>query len=287
MTRDPDRRLPIRHVLLGLPLSLVLVAVPGLSFAQASAAPRGSPVLEWSLADLQSGLCVQLLVDSTRAAAWMPYGLVPARADAVSDLAPVLARVVATEPQYAAWSPSDLCVFFYRSVSIGGRTYQNDGEPGKLVGLWTIAARRGQGGNEAVQAAVLLLTDEWKLVRAAEPALVPVKKVAAHWLTMLPDTGARQTIQIDKTILTWNLRPARDTMSAPAPPSVQRTFLLEGQRRILFTVEGAYAAAEQRRIAGDLSIGGKSDLGRIFAASPIRFVGPLLSGGSGSLLFYR
>ena len=92
----------------------------------------------------------------------------------------------------------------------------------------------------------------------------------------------RYEIRYDRTTLIWDGRTTGDSTAAPAitPGWVARA---RGGR--LLSVEQQLEPVGARLMVGALRIEGKGELAQALTASPIRYVGPIVWGGSGTMTF--
>jgi hypothetical protein len=244
----------------------------------------------WDLGGLRKAFCVQLLLDpASPVLQHLPPGYRPVPASAVRDLHVSLRDVVQGQPEFARWSPSRVCVVAVDSVSTKDFSYADKkGKHPQLFGLWTVQASGPSGAPGDV--ALTLFSNSGRLIRSArlagqtvDDARLTMGKVPAVDEEGRPSTDDRFQVKIGKTTLTWDGRPARDSVA------------------VTKAVDAAWAASEgggkirtgkveltppfSRPMVGSLKVDGKGDLATALRASPTRFAGPVYIGGRGKVTF--
>lgn len=269
---------------------LGLVGIPAAAAAQ-------SPVQQtWLIEPLRAGYCIEFLVDSSTADRALPKGLVPAGSASAPSLRPALAAAVAERPDsFAAWAPSELCLYWSQSVAVDGRQIDEKGENMQAVGVWSILSRpENDPAAEPAGTAVKLFASNWRamgLGRAAQldfervdvvAGKVPVETAEGR---LVPGSDDRYQVKVGKTTLTWDGRLAGD--SAAGPMASEQVWAAYGLRRTTWNVRSAVQPEGSRPVVGALRVTGKDDLARALQGSPIRFVGPWHSGGTAKIVFSR
>jgi hypothetical protein len=241
---------------------------------------------------------VQMLVDSATVAHGLAADLRPIRADQLPDLHPAVRGVVQTQPEFASWIPSKLCLYYFAGVDAGAaRVQSKDSRKAPMLAAWTAAAAEvGSGTRRDV--ALEFVSGSGRLSRAAQGAglnLVEARSVIGMVPFVseegVPSSDTRYQLKIGKTLITWDGRPVGDSTRVDQP--IQADWLARGRRsetsrradwwhaRLLLT------PAWSRGMAGSLRVQGKDDFAKALKASPIRFVGPLYSQGGGEIHFDR
>lgn len=246
----------------------------------------------WQIQGLQTGYCVQLLLDPTRLDVNIPQGARPLRADAIEDLSPALRTVVTHQPEFAGWTPSKICMYYVQSVDVGSlRVSERDPEKVPMIGVWSLSAAEG-AGNEAQDVALRLFTNNGRLERAAEVSGLDLRKVESEVRSIpnendakAPPIGIRRTVKLNKTSLTWEGRQVDD--STRTEGSVTMLWRADSKRRGSMTARLALTPEWTRGMAGSLRVEGDDDFAEAVKSSPIRFVGPAVIGGGGQLAFGR
>src|SRR4051812_39192541 len=93
-------------------LAVAAASTWGLSplVAQQRSPEREGPV--WTLEGLKAGQCVRFLMDPAVAAKELRPGSRLVRADQDDGLHPALRSVVEGQPEFAAWTPASLCLYY-------------------------------------------------------------------------------------------------------------------------------------------------------------------------------
>ena len=277
-----------------------LAACAGLRPSPSSAQkdPSRGNELVWHLEDLRSGFCVQMLVDSATVAHGLAADLHPIRADQVPDLHPAVRGVVQTQPEFASWIPSKLCLYYFAGVDAGtARVQSKDSRKAPMLAVWTAAAAEAGSGTRR-DVALEFVSSSGRLSRAAQGTglnLIEARSVIGIVPFVseegVPSTDSRYQLKIGKTLITWDGRSVGDSTRVDQP--IQADWLARGRRsetsrradwwhaRLLLT------PAWSRGMAGSLRVQGKDDFAKALKASPIRFVGPLYSQGGGEIHFDR
>ncbi len=257
--------------------AIIVIAIPA---AAQEAAPQN---VAWSFANLMNGFCVAFLVDSNDARSLLPDEALPVRASSVERLNPALARAIADQPEYAAWIPGQLCVYrFGRAEVNGSELVAKEGE-GEAFGWVGLVARATPDQPQGSFVATQLFTSDWRAQRASEAGRLQLKQVKMQFGLAPKSTDDRYVIQLGKTTVIWDGRAGADSL-VPSEPEVHH-FLREARSGPPSVARFEVRATERRSMIGALIIEGKDRLARALRKSPIRFAGPLLRGGQGSLSF--
>jgi hypothetical protein len=245
----------------------------------------------WRLDQLRNAFCVRFLVDPAQAERKLPRGIRAVPASQAQDLHPALRSVVEAQAEFAAWVPSNLCLYYFGLVEVDGDQVR-DRNPSKspMFGLWTIAAADSLSGKRR-DLALEVITNSSRLENSANAGGLEIRSVRSSFGPVPADEegatrGAdRYQIKIGKTQIIWDGRAASD--STEARESFARAWKAEGKRAGWVNGELALTPRWSRAMVGSLKVEGKDDLAKLLKASPIRFVGPVYQGGAGSLQFGR
>ena len=200
--------------------------------------------------------------------------------------------VVAHQPEFAGWTPSKICMYYMETVDVGSLTVtERDPEKAPMIGIWSLSAVQG-GGNTAQDVALRLFTNNGRLERAAEISGLDLRRVRSEVKEIpnendaaAPPIGVRRTVRLNKTLLTWEGRQVSD--SAKAEGALTLLWRADSKRRGPMTARLALTPDWTKGMAGSLRVEGEDDFAEAVKASPIRFVGPAVMGGSGQLAFGR
>jgi hypothetical protein len=212
-------------------------------------------------------------------------GFLILRADQDTKLNPALRSVIKSQPEFASWAPSSLCLYYLDAVELGGkRVADRKGRKAQMIGVWTLATveQQGWGRRDLV---LDMFTGRGPLRRAAELDRVRLNESRSSVLDLSDTTSDEYSVKIDKTTLVWLGRPANDSTRVAQP--LQESWSVPSLRQGVWNVGLTLTPAWSRSLVGSLRVEGKGDLGKALKASPIRFVGPFYRGGGGELRFLR
>ncbi len=270
------------------PLVLALVLLAGaIPLAAQAGAPGGAPRLVLGLQAVRWTFCVDFLMDSSAAAKRLPNSHAPVRADGYGPLAPVLRRLIVDEAQYGGWIPAELCLLAADTLRLDNdRFSEKDAGKYQLLGFWSIAATPRAGTpDDGLGVVVGLYSTNWRVERSAELAFLDMDVIKDDMGKVPESPKDRYEARIGKTVVTWDGFLAVDSTAAQNAP--ERRWWLDGLRNAVWTGRLTLRPAWERRLAGSLRISGKDDLAKALHGSPIRMLGPMYSGGSGEIRFYR
>jgi hypothetical protein len=244
----------------------------------------------WTLGGLRKAFCVRLLLDpASPVLKGLPESYRPVPASRVPDLHVSLRGVVQGQPEFAGWSPSQVCVVAVDSVATKDFSYADKkGKHPQLFGLWTVRASGPSGAPSEV--ALGLFSNSSRLIRSArlagqtvDDARLTIGKVPAVNEDGVPSTDDRFQVKVGKTTLTWDGRPAHDSTAVKEPVDAAWAAGENGGK--LRTGKLGLAASFSRPMVGSLKVDGKGDLAKALRASPTRFAGPVYVGGGGKVTF--
>jgi hypothetical protein len=252
--------------------------------AQSDRDPKDAQV--WDLQGLRAGYCVRFLLDPRKAPRTPKNEFVLLRADQDPHLNSALRLVIATQPEFASWAPSRVCFYYLEAVQVGNhRVADKDRRKSQMIAAWSLSTAARQTGAQR-DFVVELYGGRGALSRAAEGSGVPVEEVrtaVSEAADTLPDT---YTVEVGKTLLVWNGRPAGDSTRVTQP--ILESWALVGLRGLgIWQAELELVPQWSQPLVGSFRVEGKGDLAQALKSSPIRFVGPLYRGGGGKLRFRR
>ena len=239
----------------------------------------------WKLQGLRNGYCVRFLVEPESATRELKSGFTLVSAQQDSLLHPALQQVIRSQPEFASWTASSLCLYYLDAVQVGKRLIaERDRRLYQLIGVWTLATREQQSGNRR-DLVLDMYASRSNLLSAAEVAQVRLHEIHSSYYDKPDTTSDSWNVQIGKTQLIWVGRPAGDSTKVERPITEQ--WSVSGLRHNIQTAQLVVAPAWSRALVGSLRVAGKGDLAKVLRASPIRWVGPLYRGGNGELRFAR
>jgi hypothetical protein len=248
----------------------------------------------WQIEGLRTGFCVQLLIDPRQLDVTIPSDTRLLRADSVQDLNPVLRDLVSGQPEFAAWTPSTICLYYMETVDAGPfRVSERNPTKAPMIGIWALAAADTAGGARK-DLALRLFTSSGRLERAGKLDGLDLRTVRSRIqdirheddvdASALP-IGIRYELKLGKTVLTWDGRRVSDSARANGPVSSE--WRGDSRRRGPISARLTLTPEWTQAMVGSLRVEGKDDFAKVLKASPIRFVGPAMLGGAGELAFGR
>ncbi len=236
----------------------------------------------WTLEGLRAGQCVRFLMDPRVAGKHLREGARLLRADQVETLHPALRSVIESQPEFASWIPSSLCLYYVDAVHLGRRRYSNkDPRKRPMIGSWTLASEQRSGARQ--DRLLELFGTSGDLARAAELARVKFRAAQSAVSEATGSDTDLYDIRIGKTRLIWNGRAAGDSTRVDQP--IEESWLAKGMSGGIWAVRATLAPTWSRPLVGSLRVEGKDDLAKALKGSPTRFVGPVFYGGGGTLRF--
>jgi hypothetical protein len=246
----------------------------------------------WRIEGLRTGFCVQLLLDPAQLDVPISRSARLLRADAIDNLSPVLRNVISTQPEYGAWTPSSVCLYYMESVDVGSlRVRERDPLKAPMIGVWSLAAVDAEGGARR-DLVVRLFTNTDRLERAGQLNGLDVRSIRSKVRPILseedasaPPLGTSYEIKLGKTLLVWEGRRVSDSARANGP--VAADWRADSRRKGPMTARLVLNPEWTQAMVGSLRVEGKDAFAKAVKASPIRFVGPAMLGGAGELAFGR
>jgi hypothetical protein len=280
---------------LAAPLAAIAGVVP--SGLQAQEKAKEEPLNRvWQIEGLRTGFCVQLLLDPAQLDVTIPSDTRLLRADSVPDLNPVLRTLISDQPEFAAWIPSTICLYYMGTVDAGPvRVSQRNPNKATMIGVWALAAADAAGGARK-DLALRLFTSSGRLERAGKLNGLDFRTVRSTVRDIrnededdadasAPPIGIRYEFKLGKTLLTWDGRRVSDSTRSQGPVSSE--WRADRRRGGPMTARLTLTPEWTKAMAGSLRVEGKDDFADAIKASPIRFVGPAILGGGGELAFGR
>ncbi len=246
----------------------------------------------WRIEGLRTGFCVQLLIDPGQLDVAIPRDARPLRADAVNDLNPVLRTMISNQPEFAAWTPSRLCLYYMETVDVGPlRVSERDPGKAPMIGVWSLAAVDAAGGARR-DVVLRMFTNTGRLERAGQVSGLDLRKVRSTVRDLdneddasAPPIGIRYQVKLGKSVLTWDGRRVGDSTRAEGSQSTE--WRADSRRRGQMNARLTLTPEWSKAMVGSLWVEGEDGFANAIKASPIRFVGPAMLGGGGELAFGR
>ncbi|HEX6433860.1 MAG TPA: hypothetical protein VFZ87_06445, partial [Gemmatimonadales bacterium] len=128
-------------------LGVALAASCGASALQAQSDTELRESRTWNLQGLRAGYCVRFLVEPELASKEHRQGYILLTAARDQRLHPALRQIVAQQPEFASWTPSNLCFYYMDAVQVGRRRVaERDRRSYQMIGVWTLGAAEQEGG---------------------------------------------------------------------------------------------------------------------------------------------
>ena len=235
----------------------------------------------WKFSNLQQGYCITFLVSPEDAPGLLPDDAQPVRLDAMPDPTPVLARVLADQPEYGSWMPAAVCLYRFGRIDIAGRELVAPVGASEMIGVLSYGARVAvnQPGNGV--SVSMVFTNDKRAVKLTDSTQVPLRQIKATFGKAAHGDDERHVIALGKTTLTWDGHAASDSVTLSAP--IERVWVARGQRGRPVLFRWKLSAASSRSMVGALVVQGKDKLAKLMRKSPIRYLGPIFEGGTAEL----
>jgi hypothetical protein len=246
----------------------------------------------WDFENFRANWCVHFLIAPEMAEDELPRGFHSRSARGFPGLAPAVTMLIQGEPNYAEWVPSDFCSTHVDQLKVGDAQLGSSAPPlndTQYLGVWLIAASpTSDAADSLVRPSYYVATlrsSNWRLIRLAETALIPVQYAEPSAGKVPESTEDRYRVKMGGTVLTWDGHLAGD--SAWVAPPIEQDWWILSSRGARQMTKVRLQPEKQQNVVGTLQILGKDDLAKSLRASPIRMVGPLSWGGTGSVIFSR
>ena len=260
-----------------VPAGLIAAALLGpaaLAAQQREGLPAG---VSWALDTLRSGFCIHFLVDPAAATRGVFRGVAQRPASATPLLNAVLKRTIEASPELGSWIPQQFCVLQFAAVRLGNRELRDTkhNRP-QVVASWSTSAQADAPGS------VVLLVNNSRLSNSLKSLGMNVDVLRGDFGKVPESTDDRYQIRYDRSTMTWD---GHTTGDSTAAPPMTRAWVTPGRNARTLAVQERIEPVGARLMVGALRIEGKGELAQVLTASPIRYVGPIVWGGSGSMTF--
>ena len=262
---------------LRLGAALVVAALGAAAVPVAAQRPAERASAAWELDTLRSGFCIHFLVEPAAAGKGKFRGVLQSPARATDSLHPSLRRLIEGSPEFAAWIPQRFCVYQFSAIRAGGRELR-DTKHGRsqVVAVWSTNTRPDAPGS------ALLLVNNSRLSNSVKGVGLGVDVLKTEFGKVPESTDDRYQIRYSGTTLTWDGHASGDSTAAP---NASHQWVAPGRNGRVVDVRMQLDPAGARLMVGALRVEGKGELARTLVASPIRYVGPIVWGGGGSMSF--
>jgi hypothetical protein len=234
---------------------------------------------------VRSSWCLYIMLKPRDAAEFVAKGYHTATLARAAGWPASLARALQGDTAYADWVPSRLCQVYADTFRLDGRSYaKGPRKSGPAILYWEVAALADTGGDTR-SAGRVLAANMGDLVRRLERDGSPLE-YADLTAAPLPDSRDwRYQVEMGRAQVVYDGHGVPDTAMTAAPQTVR--LVVQGERRASWMVDLDLSPTLVLSFPGGLRFEGKGFLADALRASPARLVGPLYSGGSGSLTLSR
>lgn len=281
---------PVRPGLLGPGLCCVLLAaapVPGR--AQDKEKEKAvADTVSWTVIGPRAGWCVDFLMEPKDAADDLVRGFRVVAAREAKGLSPAIARLIADEPTYAEWVPSEVCTYIAEAISLGNRRFDR-GDGGQPIAIlyWGVAAASAEGGSADFDQVSLRAfgSNSSGLQQNMGTRGIPIDRIQFEVRPVPESSDQEYLIKLNRATISYAGQPKPDS-SGQAPPRI-RTGTLTGNNRALWNVRMEWRPTAVGGMSGALRVVGKRGLAKSLNRSPIRLLGPTILGGVGQITLTR
>jgi hypothetical protein len=235
----------------------------------------------WKFGNLQQGYCITFLVSPEDAAGVLPSDAQPVRLDAMAKPTPVLARVLADQPEFGTWMPAAVCLFRFGRVDVAGREFVAPTGASEMIGIVSYQARVAVDQPSDGLAVSMVFTNDKRLAKITDSTQVPFRQIQTSFGKAAHGGDERHLLDFGKTSLTWDGHAASDSTVLSEP--VRRAWVVNGRRDEPVLLQWQLRASTSRSMVGALVVEGKDKLAKVMRKSPIRYVGPVYQGGLAEL----
>ncbi len=244
-------------------------------------AAQGGNEGAWQFSNLQQGYCITFLVSPEDAPGVLPDDAQPVRLNATTDASPVLARVLADQPEYGAWMPAAVCIYRFGRADIAGRELVAPAGGSEMIGTVSYAARVAVNQPDNGVSVSVVFTNDKRAARLTDSTQVPFRQIKATFGKAAHGDDERHVIQFGKTTLIWDGHAASDSAALSTP--LDHVWVVMGRRGKPVLVRWQLNASSSRSVVGALVVQGKDKLAKLMRKSPIRYLGPMYQGGRGEM----
>ncbi|MFL5493334.1 MAG: hypothetical protein ACJ8DC_03010 [Gemmatimonadales bacterium] len=202
-----------------------------------------------------------------------------------------MSGVLKGQPEFASWTPSRLCLYALDTLQAKDFTFANKkARKPLLFGVWTAAAAELAGGARR-EVALLVLSNNERLIHSAKAAGAQVRSVTLvvgkvphgeEEDTVASATADRFQVKLGKTVVTWDGHASSDSTAA-AGQMEEVAWIAAPDHRGPAAGRLVLRPRWSRVMIGSLRIIGKDEVATALKASPVHFVGPQYERGSGTL----
>ncbi len=259
-----------------LGLALLVSSRPG-------AAQSGETKVRWTVGNPKIGFCLHFLMDPDAAAKNLVPGQRLALAREAAGLPDALRRVLADQPEFEAWVPSQLCVIYPEAIWVNNKRFdEGDGGAHLALAIWVVSTA-GEPGPSSIR---ILASNSAALKRAMEADQIPMQRVDLNVGPISESEDERFDFKLEGAVITLEGHARTDSVSVENVPFTSGG-ALRGLNNTRWTVRLDLKPTRIGTLPGALRVQGKRGLGAALVNSPIRFVDKVFAGGTGEISFSR
>lgn len=264
---------------------LALGAVCSLAAAPLAAQDASSSDIVWDVGPTGAGWCVHFLMEPKDAVEDMPKGHQPVLARYATGLPGAMQRLIGSEPEYADWVPATLCTYTVESLTANRRRFdKGDGGQPLAFLYWGIAASsEGTSSDSAGMTYRIFATNSSGLQRVMEVNAFPMQRVPILVKPLPGGEDQQYQLRLEGATIFFDGHPRQDSTLSVAP--VRQSGSYRASTVSVWRIDVNVDPAQIAAMSGALRIQGKRGLAETLNRSPIRLLGPIVSGGSGQVLF--
>ena len=248
-----------------------------------AAAQSGETKVRWTVGNPKIGFCLHFLMDPDAAAKNLVPGQRLALAREAAGLPDALRRVLADQPEFEAWVPSQLCVIYPEAIWVNHKRFdEGDGGAHLALAIWGVSTA-GEPGSISIRT---LASNSAALKRAMEADLIPMQRVDLNVGPISESEDERFDFKLEGAVITLDGHARTDSVSVENVPFTSGG-ALRGLNNTRWTVVLDLKPTRIGNLPGALRVQGKRGLGAALLHSPIRFVDKVIAGGTGEVSFTR
>ncbi len=260
-----------------------LLGLALLAWSHPGAAQSGDPKVRWALDNPKVGFCLHFLMDPEAAAKNLVPGQRLALAREATGVPDALQRVLAEQPEFEAWIPSQLCVVYPEAIWVNNKRFdQGDGGDHLALAIWGVSTVGGEGSISIRT----LASNSAPLKRAMEADLIPMQRVDLAVGPITESVDERYVFKLEGAVITLEGHARTDSVNVENVP-FPKAATLRGLNNTRWSVVLDLKPTRFGTLPGALRVQGKHGLGGALLDSPIRFVDKVFAGGTGEISFTR
>ncbi|MEO8634165.1 MAG: hypothetical protein ABI587_02700 [Gemmatimonadales bacterium] len=258
-----------------------LASLVFLAWSQPAAAQESEPKVRWTIGNPKVGFCLHFLMSPAAAGKDLVRGQRLTLARDAAGLPDAVRRVLADQPEFEAWVPSQLCVLYPEAIWVNKKRFDDgDGGAHLALAIWGVTSTGGQ----ATFSIRTLASNSAALKRAMEAELVPMDWANLSVNPISESEDERYILKLEGGVLTLEGLARTDSIDVENVPFPSQA-ALRGLNNTLWAVAIDLKPTRLGTLPGALRVQGKRGLAEALLNSPIRFVDKVIAGGTGEVRF--